>query len=124
VDKVRVDKWLWAARMYKTRSMASDACTGGHVQVNGEPAKPSVKVCVGDMVDARTPGGMRNLEVMALGDKRGPAKVAVTLYTDHTPPPEPTIPGDITFDRGSRKGRKGARITKKDRRKFDRGRDR
>ena len=124
MDKVRVDKWLWAARMYKTRSMASDACTGGHVQVNGETAKSSLKVQVGDMVDARTPGGMRNLEIMALGDKRGPAKVAVTLFTDHTPPPEPTIPGDITFDRGSRKGRKGARITKKDRRKYDRGRDR
>ena len=60
LNKVRVDKWLWAAPMYKTRSMASDACTGGHVQRNGEPAKPSVKVQVGDMVDARTPGGMRH----------------------------------------------------------------
>ncbi len=124
MDKVRVDKWLWAARMYKTRSMASDACTGGHVEVNGETVKPSTKVSVADMVDARTPGGMRNLEVVALGDKRGPAKLAVTLYVDHTPPPEPAIPGDITFERGSRKGRKGGRITKKDRRKYDKGRDR
>ena len=44
-NMVRLDKWLWAARMYKTRSMASDACTGGHVEVNSEPAKPSVNAC-------------------------------------------------------------------------------
>jgi ribosome-associated heat shock protein Hsp15 len=123
VDKVRVDKWLWAARMYKTRSMATDACSGGHVLVNGEPAKPSRSVVVGDSVHARTPGGLRELEVVALGDKRGPAKVAQTLYIDHTPPPPPTLPGDPTFDRGSRKGRKGARPTKKERRKLNRERD-
>jgi ribosome-associated heat shock protein Hsp15 len=124
MDKVRVDKWLWAARMYKTRSMASDACTGAHVQINGEVAKASAKVLVGDLVDARTPGGMRNLEVLGLAEKRGSAAVAVTLYADHTPPPEPALPGDITFDRGSRKSRKGGRITKKERRKYDQGRDR
>jgi len=108
--------------MYKTRSMASDACTGGHVLINGEPAKPARMVFVGDTVQARTPGGLRELEVAALGDKRGPARVAQTLYIDHTPPPPPTLPGDPTFDRGSRKGRKGARPTKKERRKFSRDR--
>ena len=110
--------------MYKTRSMAADACTCGHVQINGELAKPSAKIVVGDGVDARTPGGMRNLEVVGLADRRGSAAVAVTLYADHTPPPEPALPGDIIFDRGSRKNRKGGRITKKDRRKYDQGRDR
>ena len=67
-----------------------------------------------------TAGGPRVLEVAALADKRGPAKVAQTLYIDHTPPPPPTghMPGDPTFDRGSRKGRKGARPTKRDRRRF------
>lgn len=122
MEKVRIDKWLWAARMYKTRTMASDACTGGHVLLNGEVSKPSRSVMIGDMVEARTPGGLRVLEVAGLAEKRGPAKVAITLYVDHTPPPEPAIPGDITFDRGSRKGRKGARPTKKDRRKFSRDR--
>ena len=120
MEKVRIDKWLWAARMYKTRTMAADACTGGHVLLNNEPSKPSRSVVVGDFVEARTPGGMRVLEVAALGSKRGPASVAITLYVDHTPPPEPPIPGDITFDRGSRKGRKGARPTKRDRRKLNR----
>jgi ribosome-associated heat shock protein Hsp15 len=120
MEKVRIDKWLWAARMFKTRSMASDACTGGHVQINDETVKASKSVMVGDTVDVLTPGGPRVLEVAGLADKRGPAKVAVTLYVDHTPPPPPTGPmaGDPTFDRGSRRGRKGARPTKRDRRRF------
>lgn len=120
MEKVRIDKWLWATRMFKTRSMASDACTGGHVTLNGETAKPSKSVVVGDNVEALTPGGPRVLEVAGLAEKRGPAKLAVTLYVDHTPPPPPTghTPGDPTFDRGSRKSRKGARPTKRDRRRF------
>jgi ribosome-associated heat shock protein Hsp15 len=122
VDKVRVDKWLWAARMYKTRSMSGDACSAGHVQINGETAKASRSLFVGDTVHALTPGGSRELEVIALADKRGPAQLAQSLYIDHTPPPPPTLPGDPTFDRGSRKGRKGARPTKKERRKYTRER--
>jgi len=124
VDKVRVDKWLWAARMYKTRSMATDACSGGHVLINGETTKASRMVSAGDMLEALTPGGLRVLEIVALGDKRGPAKVAQTLYVDHTPPPPPVLPGDPTFDRGSRKGRKGPRPTKRERRRFSREQDR
>lgn len=122
VDKVRVDKWLWAARMYKTRSMSGDACAAEHVQINGEMAKASRSLFVGDTVHALTPGGSRELEVIALADKRGPAQLAQSLYIDHTPPPPPTLPGDPTFDRGSRKGRKGARPTKKERRKYTRER--
>jgi len=79
MQKVRIDKWLWAARMFKTRSMASDACTGGHVKLNGETVKSSKGVVVGDSIDVLTPGGPRTLEVADLADKRGPAKVAVTL---------------------------------------------
>ena len=121
MEKVRIDKWLWAARMFKTRSMASEACTGGHVKLNDETVKASKSVMIGDTVDVLTPGGPRVLEVAGLADKRGPAKVAVTLYVDHTPPPPPTGPmaGDPTFDRGSRRGRKGARPTKRDRRRFN-----
>ena len=100
--------------------MASDACTGGHVKLDGETVKSSKNVLLGVTVDVLTPGGPRVLEVVGLADKRGPAKVAQALYIDHTPPPPPTghMPGDPTFDRGSRKGRKGARPTKKDRRRF------
>lgn len=98
---VRVDKWLWAARMFKTRSAASTACTAGHVKIDGESVKASKAVKPGDRIDVLTSGGARQLEVIALGDRRGPASVAHTLYIDHTPPP-PKDEGmpTITRDRG------------------------
>ena len=114
MEKVQIDKWLWA-RMFKTRSMASDACAGGHVKLNDETVKANKSVMIGDTVDVLTPGGPRVLEVAGLADKRGPAKVAVAAYVDPAPPPPPTGPmaGDpVTFDRGSRRGRKGARPTR------------
>jgi ribosome-associated heat shock protein Hsp15 len=86
---VRLDKWLWAARCFKTRSSASDACAAGHVKVNGGSAKAAKSVRPGDRVEVVTPGGLRILEVAALSDRRGPAAVARTLYADHTPPPPP-----------------------------------
>lgn len=87
--EVRLDKWLWAARCFKTRSAASDACAAGHVKVNGASAKAARPVRSGDRIEAVTPGGPRILEVAALSDRRGPATVARTLYVDHTPPPPP-----------------------------------
>ena len=89
ITAVRIDKWLWAARMFKTRSAASTACTAGHVKIDGESVKASKTVKPGDRIDVVTPGGERNLEVVALGDRRGSATVAQTLYVDHTPPPPP-----------------------------------
>ena len=89
MEEVRLDKWLWAARCFKTRSGAATACTAGHVKLNGAAAKPAKMVRVGDRLEVRTPGGLRMLEVAALSDKRGPATVAKTLYVDHTPPPPP-----------------------------------
>jgi ribosome-associated heat shock protein Hsp15 len=89
LESVRVDKWLWAARMFKTRSAASSACTAGHVKIAGESVKASKAVKPGDHIDVLTPGGPRQLEIVALGDRRGPASVARTLYIDHTPPPPP-----------------------------------
>ena len=107
---VRVDKWLWAARMFKTRSAASTACTAGHVKIGGESAKASKTVKPGDHIDVLTPGGPRNLEVVALGDRRGPASVAQSLYVDHTPPPPPKeeLPLEPHRERGA------GRPTKKD----------
>src|SRR5690606_38735743 len=81
--EVRLDKWLWAARCFKTRSAASDACAAGHVKVNGASAKAARPVRSGDRIEAVTPGGPRILEVAALSDRRGPATVARTLYVDH-----------------------------------------
>ena len=86
---VRVDQWLWAARAFKTRSLATAACSGGHVKVNDRTAKASKLLKVGDRVEALAPGGLRIFEVVVLSSRRGPASVAQTLYEDFSPPPPP-----------------------------------
>ncbi|MEM6786613.1 MAG: RNA-binding S4 domain-containing protein [Myxococcota bacterium] len=86
---VRVDKWLWAARMFKTRSQAAKACTAGHVKMDGDSVKASKTVKVGDRLEAVTPAGVRVLVVVRLAERRGPASVARALYEDHSPPPPP-----------------------------------
>jgi ribosome-associated heat shock protein Hsp15 len=87
--EVRLDKWLWAARCFKTRSVATDACAAGHVKLNGTSAKAAKPVRIGDRIEVVTPGGERILEVAALSERRGSAAVARELYVDHTPPPPP-----------------------------------
>jgi ribosome-associated heat shock protein Hsp15 len=79
---VRIDKWLWAARFYKTRSAATDAVLGGRVHVNGARAKPAKDVQPGDEVKLTVGVVRRVVEVLALSDKRGPATVAATLYRE------------------------------------------
>ena len=86
---VRVDKWLWAARMFKTRSLATKACDAGHVKLGGENTKPAKLVRIGDTLEIVTPGGLKILEVKGLSDERGPAPAARSLYEDHSPPPPP-----------------------------------
>lgn len=81
-DAVRIDKWLWAARFYKTRSAATDAVTGGHVHVGGARVKPSRDVHVGETVEVRLGKSRRTVVVTALGDRRGPTSVAATLYEE------------------------------------------
>ncbi len=110
-----MDRWLWAVRLYKTRSAASDACAGGHVAVNGSAAKPATKVHVGDRVEARVAQRDRELEVVRILDKRVGAPIAATAYVDHSappPPPELTAPA-LARDRGA------GRPTKRDRRAID-----
>jgi ribosome-associated heat shock protein Hsp15 len=82
MEQVRIDKWLWAARFFKTRSLATDAVLAGHVQVNGTRVKPSKDVRVGDDVELRIGTGVWSIGVTALSDKRGPAAVARTLYAE------------------------------------------
>jgi ribosome-associated heat shock protein Hsp15 len=101
MTEVRLDKWLWAARCYKTRSIAADACDAGHVKLNGQSAKPAKSVRVGDRVEARTEGGLRVFEVIALAERRGPAEQARTLYVDHSPPPPPREVPAVTRERGA-----------------------
>lgn len=82
MELVRIDKWLWAARFYKTRSLATDAVLAGHVQVNGARVKPSKDVRVGDDVVVRIGTVTWTVEVAGLSDKRGSATVARTLYAE------------------------------------------
>jgi len=81
-DRVRLDKWLWAARFFKTRSMATEAVAGGKVEVNGERAKPAKAIKPGDEVRLRAGPYEHVLIVHALADRRGPASVAQTLYEE------------------------------------------
>ena len=79
---VRMDKWLWAARFVKTRSLAARACDLGRIQCNHQPAKPAREVKVGDLLEIRTEGGDFQVEILLLGEVRGPASVAQTLYRE------------------------------------------
>jgi len=79
---VRIDKWLWAARFFKTRSLASRACELGRIHSNGQPAKPSREVHPGDLLEVKNDTGDFHLEVLLVSDLRGPAPVAQTLYRE------------------------------------------
>lgn len=120
-SSVRVDVWLWAVRVYKTRSAATTAIRGGHVRVNDDPVKPSYNVKVGDEVRARIQGFDRILQVEKLLLKRVGTPVAATAYVDRTPPPPPRefVAPIVRRDRGA------GRPTKRERREIDRltGRD-
>jgi ribosome-associated heat shock protein Hsp15 len=82
MDRVRIDKWLWAARFFKTRSMAGHACELGRVESNGQLAKPARDVHPGDTLQVKTEGGVFTIEVLVISDMRGPAAVAQTLYRE------------------------------------------
>jgi ribosome-associated heat shock protein Hsp15 len=86
-DETRIDRWLCAVRLVKTRPLATQLCEGGHVLVNGSSAKPSTKVRAGDRVDARIGDRDRVVEVVRPIESRVGAPVAVTCYIDHTPAP-------------------------------------
>jgi ribosome-associated heat shock protein Hsp15 len=111
-----VDKWLWAVRLYKTRTAATDACRAGHVKVNRVGAKPATVVKPGDTVEAFHNDREHVLEVTAIIEKRVGASVAVGCYVDHSPPPPPADmqPPNFTRDPGT------GRPTKRDRRQLDR----
>ena len=79
---VRIDKWLWAARFFKTRAIAVKACELGRVKSNGQVAKPAREVKLSDKLEITTDGGIFQVEVLALSEERGPAATAQTLYSE------------------------------------------
>jgi ribosome-associated heat shock protein Hsp15 len=82
VDRVRIDRWLWAARFAKTRTLATELVLAGHVKVGGERVKPAREVTPGDTVEIRIGQVLRTVVVTGIADRRGPAKVAATLYEE------------------------------------------
>jgi len=82
VERVRIDKWLWAARFFKTRGAATEAVLGGHVQVDGARVKPARDVVVGDRLEITKAQERWTVEVAGLADRRGPASVAQSLYEE------------------------------------------
>jgi ribosome-associated heat shock protein Hsp15 len=82
MTSVRIDKWLWAARFFKTRALAAKACDLGRIQSNNQPAKPAREVRIGNMLRVTNEGGDFEIEVLLLSDTRGPASVAQTLYRE------------------------------------------
>ena len=102
MDSVRVDKWLWAARCFKTRGLASEACAAGHVKLAGTSVKSAKLVRRGDELSVRVGDELHIYLVTGLSDRRGPAPVARSLYVDKSPPkPEAAdVPGMLVRDRG------------------------
>ena len=82
MDRVRIDKWLWAARFFKTRSLAARACELGRIESHGQPAKAARDVRAGDLLKVKNDSGEFQVEVLALSEMRGPAAVAQTLYRE------------------------------------------
>ncbi|HEY4558823.1 MAG TPA: RNA-binding S4 domain-containing protein [Enteractinococcus sp.] len=115
MDNVRVDVWLHAVRLYKTRTAATTAVKGGKIKVNDEPVKPSYKLRVGDTVTFRQPGRERIIEVTGLLDKRVGHPVAIKQYIDHSPEPVPRYLMAVP-----KRERGAGRPTKKERRQLDR----
>jgi len=120
MDLVRIDKWLWAARFYKTRSLATDAVLAVHVHVNGARVKPAKDVRVGDDVEVRIGTFTWSVTVTGLSDKRGPARVARTLYAE-TPESTKAREEQALQRRLARPlgAELGERPTKQDRRRLD-----
>src|SRR5690606_897526 len=119
-EKLRIDKYLWAIRIFKTRSLAAEACGKGRVKMNGEPAKASKPVRTGDEYEIKTEAGRQVIRVTGLLYKRVAYKEAVKHYTDITPTEEtPAVQFQpSSFHTGKRLSKVG-RPTKKDRRNLD-----
>jgi ribosome-associated heat shock protein Hsp15 len=124
MPRVRIDKWLWAARFFKTRAIAARACELGRIQSNGQQAKASREVRTGDLLQVKNDGGDFQVEVLALSETRGPAAVAQTLYRETEASRELRLKvaeeRKLLHFQGSREGRP----TKRDRREIGRLRGR
>lgn len=118
-SKVRIDKWLFAVRLYKTRSLASEECSKGRVMIDGMPVKPSREVKIGDKIQIRKPPIVRTYEVLALSESRMGAKLTEGFVKDITPPEELEILETQKHMSWFKRDKGTGRPTKKERRDLD-----
>lgn len=125
MEKIRIDKWLWAVRIFKSRTLSGDNVRNGKVRVNGSTAKPSTSITVGDRITVQKNGFNLEYEVLKLIEKRVGAPIAVTCYADRTPEEELNKYKDWFVGKtGSEFREKGAgRPTKRERRTITRFKD-
>ena len=116
---VRIDKWLWAVRLFKTRSLAAEACRGGKVKVNDAPAKAARDVRIGDLLDVQTVEFRRKVRVVGMVDKRVGAAAVPQFMEDLTPTEEFTRKSDPNFRPINLRPKGSGRPTKKERRQLD-----
>lgn len=117
---VRIDKWLWAARVFKTRALATEACRAGHVKLDGTAVKPGRPVHVGETYLVHTPALTRTLRVTGLSDKRVGAKMVGSLLEDLTPPEEVERMRRTAVEQVLARPKGTGRPTKRERRQIDR----
>ena len=120
-QSVRIDKWLWAVRLYKSRSLATEACAAGHVKISGDTVKPSREVRPGDVITAFTAGKVhRTVRVLGLLDHRVGARVVPQFLQDLTPPEEYARAREEALQTAVRFPQGFGRPTKKQRRQLER----
>ena len=119
VEKVRIDKWLWAIRLFKTRSLATTACKAGKVKLDGTNVKPSRDVNIGETYSVRIGPMQKVVKVKGLIEKRVAAPLAITMYEDLTPPEHVEQLKSVFHQPVGKRDRGTGRPTKKDRRDID-----
>ncbi len=126
LQKIRIDKWLWAVRVFKTRTMATTACSSGKVKIDGKSVKASRSVSVGDKITVRKGVLTIIYEVEQIIAKRVSATLAAECFKDHSPPPPPQpvfSKKDAVFLNSGHRDRGTGRPTKRDRRDIDKMRE-
>lgn len=118
-EQVRIDKWVWAVRIFKTRSQATEACKKGHIIIDNLPAKPSRHIHPGDVIQVRKPPYTRRFKVLALAEKRMSAGLVSDFAKDVTPPEELALQEIQKNMRWMTREKGTGRPTKKERRDLD-----
>ncbi len=123
MDSIRIDKWLWTVRLFKTRSQASEACKGGKIKIEGQNAKPSRDVKVDDIIEIQSQSIKRRVKIIKIIKNRVAAKLVPELLKDLTPPEEYEKLEMIRLLNQEKRDRGTGRPTKKDRRTITRLKD-